>query len=149
MKSYKTYRKQRFLFFWLSLLSYFLPYAVVTASLLPLMQAAQGAKWGIGLGVIAINSVPFLGGVFKGFRAYFPFVNVLAIAFVLLAGFFTMKLFQNYVHTFLWIEFAAVLGSVLACVFWHYHRKYKRKSRTVSDVVKSGLVGKTENYNLV
>ena len=57
-KSYKTYKKQRFLFFWLAIVVYFLPYVIATACLLPLMKAGQGQKWAIGIGVIALNTLP-------------------------------------------------------------------------------------------
>lgn len=140
MTKYKTYKKQRYLFFWLSILAYFIPYIVATACLLPFMQAAVGMKWGIGLAVAALNALPFLGGIFKGFRAHFPFVNVLALVFVLLAGFFTLELFSGYVYTFMTIEVSAAAGSIGACVLWHFHRKYKRKSQTVGDVIASGLI---------
>ncbi len=140
MTNYKRYKKQRYLFFWLSLVAYFVPYIVATACLLPFIQAAVGMKWGIGLSVAALNALPFLGGIFKGFRAHFPFVNMIAFVFVLLAGFFTLEVFHNYVYTFLTIEAAAVGGSLAACVLWHFHRKYKRKSQTVGDVIASGLI---------
>ncbi len=138
--NYKTYKKQRYLFFWLSLAAYFVPYLVATACLLPFMKAAEGMKWGIGLAVAALNALPFLGGIFKGLRAHFPFVNVLALVFVLLAGFFTLELFSGYVYTFMTIEASAAAGSIAACVLWHFHRKYKRKSQTVGDVIASGLI---------
>lgn len=138
--SYKTYKKQRCLFFWLSLLSYFLPYVIAVSCLLPYMRAAEGVKWGIGLAVLALNSLPFLGGIFRGFRAHFPFVNTLAIVFVMLAGFFTLEIFSDYVYTFMTIESIAAAGSLLACLFWHFHKKYKRRAQTVATVVKSGLL---------
>lgn len=144
MTTYKTYKKERYLFFWLSLVAYFLPYIVTTACLLPMMRAAQGVKWGIGLAVVALNAIPFLTGIFKGFRAHFPFVNLLAFVFVLLAGFFCLELFHNYVYTFLTIEAVALEGSVAACVLWHFHRKYKRKAQTVGDVLKSGILEQRE-----
>ena len=140
MTTYKSYKKQRYLFFWLSLVAYFVPYIVATACLLPFMKAAEGMKWGIGLAVAALNALPFLGGILKGFRAHFPFVNMIAFVFVLLAGFFTLEVFHNYVYTFLTIEAAAVAGSLAACVLWHFHRKYKRKAHTVGDVIASGLI---------
>ena len=139
-KSYKTYKKQRYLFFWFSIAVYFLPYIITTACLLPFVETNVGSKAGIGLAVAALNALPFLAGIFKGFRAHFPFVNLLAFVFVLLAMFFLSDVFQNYVYTFLWIELAAVLGSIAACVLWHFHRKYKRKAQTVGDIAKSGIL---------
>lgn len=142
----KTYKKERFLFFWLAIFVYFVPYVIATACLLPFVKAVQGVKWAIGLSVAALNAIPFLTGIFKGFRAHFPFVNLLSFVFVILAGFFTLDLFENYVYTFLTIEAVALAGSIGACVLWHFHRKYKRKAQTVNDVIKSGLLdqGKKE-----
>lgn len=145
MKNYKTYQKQRYLFFWAALFVYFVPYVIATACLLPMMQAAQGVKWGIGFAVVALNAIPFLQGVFKSFRAHFPFVNLLAWLFVFLAWFFTMKLFSDYVYTFMTIELTAAIGSLVACILWFFHRKYKRKARTVSDILKSGLLESDED----
>lgn len=140
MSKYKTYKKQRFLFFWLSIIIYFIPYIITAACLLPFVKTDEGARWGIGLAVVALNALPFLVGIFKGFRAHFPFVNLLAVVFVLLAAFFLTDVFRNYVYTFLWIELAAVLGSVAACVLWYFHRKYKRKAQTVGDIARSGIL---------
>lgn len=136
----KTYRKQRYFFFWLSVLVYFVPYIVATSCLLPIIRTDTGIKCGIGLAVIALNAIPFLGGILKGVRAHFPFVNLLAVVFVLLAAFFLTDVFRNYVYTFLWIELAAMLGSIAACVFWYFHKKYKRKAHTINDVLKSGIL---------
>ena len=141
-KKYKSYNTQRFLFFWLSIAVYFLPYLIATACLLPIMKAAQGTKWAIGIAVLALNAIPFLTEIFKGFRAHFPFVNMIAFVFVILAGFFTLDLFSKYVYTFLTIEAVALAGSIAACVLWHFHRKYKRKAQAVSDILKSGLLEK-------
>lgn len=143
-KKYKSYRKQRYLFFWASIVVYFVPYLIATACLLPVMKATQGEKWAIGLAVMALNAIPFLTGIFKGFRAHFPFVNVIAFVFVILAAFFLSDIFQKYVYTFLTIESIALAGSIAACVLWFFHRKYKRKAQTVSDVLKSGLLDKEE-----
>lgn len=142
MGKYKTYKKQRFLFFWLSIVVYFLPYVIVTACLLPFVKAGAGQRCGIGLAIVALNALPFLAGIFKGFRAHFPFVNLLSVVFVLLAAFFLSELFYNYVYTFLWIELAALLGSVAACVLWHFHRKYKRLNETYRANKKIGVIGK-------
>lgn len=139
--TYKNYKKQRYLFFWAALIVYFVPYISVTASLLPFMKVSEGARVGIGLAVAALNVLPFLSGIMKGFRAHFPFFNVTAFVFVFLASFFTLSIFSNYVYTFTTIELTAAIGSFLSCVFWGLHRKYKRKAQTVSTVVKSGLLG--------
>lgn len=140
MGAYKTYKKERYLFFWLSIAVYFVPYIIVTACLLPFVKTGQGMKWGIGLSVAALNALPFLGGILKGFRAHFPFVNLIAFVFILLAGFFTLELFQRYVSTFLWIELSAVLGSIAACVLWGFHRKYKKINETYKANKKIGVI---------
>lgn len=141
MKQYKTYKKERYLFFWLSIAAYFLPYIIATACLLPFVKASNGTRVAMGLAVVALNTITFIAGVFKGFRAHFPFVNIPAFAFVALSGFFTLSLFSNYVSTFNVIETAAFVGSLVSCDLWYFHRKYKRKSLTVGDIVKSGFLG--------
>ena len=138
--TYKTYSKQRYIFFWLSVIVYFVPYIVATAFLIPPMSAARSMKWSIGLSVVLLNTLPFIGGMFRRILSHFPFVNLPAILFVLLAGFFLLDIFRSYVYTFLTIEATAAAGSVAACFMWHLHRKYKRQARTVKTVIKSGVL---------
>ena len=141
MKDHKKYNWQRYLFFWATIAAYFVPYIAACASLLPFLVVRPAMKWGIGLAVALINALPFVGGLFHKLLAHIPFVNWLSIIFLSLAAFFTMQIFCDYVHTFLTIEAFAAAGSVLACLFWYFHKKYKRKAQTVRDVVQSGLVG--------
>ena len=137
----KTYKKQRYIFFWASIVCYFVPYIAATAALLPFMTESTGMKWGIGLAVVLINSLPFLGGVLRNIFSHVPFINMISIVFLLLAGFFLMEVFRDYVYTFMTIEACAFGGSVAACVFWGLHQKYKRQAQTVSTVLKSGVLG--------
>ena len=139
-EAYKGYQTKRFAFFWSSIFIYFVPYIIATACLLPFVKTTEAKKWALGLAVLVINFLPFLMGIFKGFRARFPFVNVISFVFVILANFFLSDLFQNYVYTLLTIESVALAGSIVACVLWFFHRKYKRKAQTVADVLKSGIL---------
>ena len=136
----KTYNTQRYLFFWLSAVFYFLPYVIATACLLPFMEAATGMKWSIGLVVALVNALPFIGGVFRVLFSHTPFINMYAIIFMSLAAFFTLPIFSTFVYTFLVIEGCAALGSIMATVFWFLHRKYKTKAETVRTVLKSGVL---------
>ena len=138
MKTYKTFFKQKWIFFALSLISYFLPFIIVTACLLPLTKAATGTKWAIGIVVVLINAVPFLMGALRMFFSHFPMANILALVFIALAAFFRLDFFQYYAEIFIWIELAALLGSVLACVFWAQFRKYSQWRESVKANVKSG-----------
>lgn len=140
MAKYKTYKKERYLFFWLSILAYFVPYVVVTACLLPMMKTATGMKWGIGMGVVFLNALPFVFGIFRKFRNGFPFFSFVPFLYLGLNGFFAMQVFQRYRAIFNWIELAFAVGLLVSCVFWYLHRKYKRKAQTVHDVLKSGLL---------
>ena len=137
MKKYKIYR---YLFFWLSVVVYFVPYVVATAALLPFMTESSGMKWGIGLALVAINALPFLGGILRVFRAHFPFVNMLSFFFILLAGFFTLQVFSDYVYSFMTIEATALAGSIAACILWHFHRRYKQKSQTTSTMLNKDVL---------
>lgn len=141
MKACRRYRLLRYLFFWVSVIAYFVPYIAACSALLPFVVVRPAMKWGIGLAVAFINALPFVGGMLRKLLAHVPFINWLAICFLALAAFFTMEVFQSYVHTFLTIEAFAAAGSVLACLFWYFHKKYKRKAQTVKDVLKSGITG--------
>ena len=138
--SYKTYQWQRYLFFWLTIAAYFVPTIVATAVLLPFVKAQEGTKWGMGIAVVLLNAMPFIGGIFRKLLAHVPFVNWLAIVFLSLAAFFTLDLFRDYVATFCTIETISFAFSIAACVLWYFHGVYKRRSQTVSTVLKSGLL---------
>lgn len=138
MKSYKTFFKQKWVFFALSIIFYFVPFIVVTACLLPLTEATQGVKWAIGLGVVFINAIPFLMGVFRSIFAHFPMLNILAFVFLALSAFFMLDYFQYYAEIFLWIELAAGIGSIASCICWAQFRKYTTWRESVKANVKSG-----------
>lgn len=140
MSKYKSFRKHRYAFFWASILAFFIPYIVATSCLLPLVKVATGTKVGIGLAVILINALPFLGGIFHGVRAHFPFINVFAFLFVALGGFFCLDVFQYYVYTFVTIEAVALAGSIAACILWHYYRKYSKMNDTYKANKKIGVL---------
>lgn len=138
--NYKNYKKERYLFFWLSIAVYFIPYIVVTACLLPVIKTSVGMKFGIGLAVIFLNALPFIFGFFHGLRNAFPFFSFVPFLYLALHVFFTTEVFQNFQAVFNWIEFTFAVSLVFYCVFWRFHRKYKRKAQTVNDVLKSGLI---------
>ncbi len=147
MSKYRTYRKEKILYFIFSIVAYFLPFIIVTACLLPVFKAATGVKVAIGLGVLVINAIPFLMGVFKAFFAHFPMVNNLAIVFLALAAFFMMDVFNACAEKLLWIELAAALGSVVSCILWGQYKKYSAYSKSVKANVKSGAFVMKENNN--
>lgn len=136
----KQYKHRRLLYFWLSLVCYFVPYIVATSCLLPFMVESTGLKWGIGLAVVFVNALPFVGGVLRHLFSHVPFINLLAIVFLFLAGFFLLDVFHDYVYTFMTIEGCAAGGSVLACVFWGLHRKYKSKDGQAKTMKELGVI---------
>lgn len=138
MAKYRTYTKEKWLYFAFSIVAYFLPFVIVTACLLPLIDTSGGFKMAMGLGIVLINAVPFLMGIFRSFFAHFPMLNMLAIIFLVLAAFFTLDIFQACVDKLLWIELAAGLGSAISCVLWAKHRKYSEYQKTMKATVKSG-----------
>ena len=141
MTKVKTYQKQRFLFFWLAVVFFFVPCIAATSCLLPPVSAAHGVKWSIGLAIIFLHSLAFIGGLFRKLLAHVIFVDWFALGFLCLAGFFLMDVFHDYRFTFLTIESVSFAGSVFACVFAALHRKYKRQAQTVRTVRKSGILG--------
>ncbi|MDE6597605.1 MAG: hypothetical protein K2K60_03090 [Clostridia bacterium] len=138
MSKYRTFTKEKWLYFILSVIAYFAPFIIVTACLLPFIKAADGFKIAMGLGIVFINAIPFLMGIFRAFFAHFPMFNMLALVFLILAAFFTLDVFRTYVDRFLWIETAAALGSIVSCVFWTKYRKYAKWQQSVKANVKSG-----------
>lgn len=144
-KNYKTFKKEKWLYFALSIVAYFLPFIITTACLLPVAEVSGGFKASIGLVIIIVNAMPFLMGIFKSFFAHFPMLNVLAIVFLFLGAFFMTDFFQKYAETFLWIELSAAAGSIVSCVLWGKHRKYARFSESVKAAVASGAFERKED----
>lgn len=138
MSNYKTYAKEKWLYFAMAIAAYFLPFIMVTACLLPFIKASGGFKIAMGMGIVLINAIPFLMGIFKSFFAHFPMLNILALAFLLLAVFFTGDIFGSYVDRFLWIEAAAAVGSIVSCILWTKYRKYSKWNESVKANVQSG-----------
>lgn len=147
MAKYKTYAKEKWLYFVFSLIAYFLPFVIVTACLMPLIQTSQGLKIAMGMGIVLINAIPFLMGVFRAVFAHFPMLNVLAVVFIFLAAFFTLDVFKSCVDKLLWIETAAAGGSILSCIFWGKHRKYTKWRESVRANVRSGAFVMREEIN--
>lgn len=137
-KNYSTFFKQKWIFFALSLIFYFVPFMIVTACFLPLTVASTGMKWGIGMGIVVINAIPFLMGVFRAVFAHFPMLNILSFVFLALAAFFMLDYFRYYAEIFLWIELAAGIGSIASCICWGKFRKYSAWRESVKANVKSG-----------
>lgn len=138
MSKYKTFTKEKWLYFAFSIITYFLPFIIVSACLLPIVKEATGLKIAMGLGIMLINAIPFLMGIFKAFFAHFPMFNMLAVVFLFLAAFFTLDVFKTCVDKLLWIELAAALGSVVSCVLWAKYRKYSHYQKTMKATIKSG-----------
>lgn len=136
----RTYKKQRYLFFWIALAVYFVPVVIAVACLLPFVRTGEGTKWGIGISVVALHCFGFLGGIFRGLKAHFPFLHASPLLFLLLAMFFTLDIFRNYVYTFMTIAAVSLASGVAASVLWALHGRYKRKAQTVSTVLKSGIL---------
>lgn len=146
-KNYKTFRKEKALYFALAVAAYFLPFIITTACLLPFVKAAQGFKIAAGLGIVIVNAIPFLMGVFRSFFSHFPMFNLLAVVFLFLGGFFMLDTFRNCAETLLWIELAAAVGSIASCVFWTLHKKYARYAESVKATVASGAFSRKEGAN--
>ena len=147
MSKYKTFTKEKWLYFAFSIITYFLPFIIVAACLLPIVKEASGLKIAMGLGIVLINAIPFLMGVFKTFFSHFPMLNVLALVFLFLAAFFTLDVFKSCVEKLLWIEFAAALGSIVSCILWAKHRKYSHYQKTMKATIKSGAFAMKEVVN--
>ena len=137
-KNYKTYTKEKWLYFTLAIVVYFLPFIIVSACLLPFVEASKGFKVAIGFGIVIVNAIPFLMGIFRKFFSHFPMCNLLAIVFLALAAFFRLDVFKNYSDAFLWIELAAAIGSIASCILWGLYNKYAEYQKSVKATVKSG-----------
>lgn len=141
MAEYKTYKKERNIYFALGLAACFLPFIIVTACLFPLMrEVEEGTKIAVGMGIIFVNAIPFLAGLLKSFFLHHPMLNMAVFAAVFLAFgmFFTSKMFTDYVDTFMWIELTVFVGAVAGDFFWAKYRKYKRYAISMEATIKSG-----------
>lgn len=145
-KQYKTYTKEKWLYFALSIAAYFLPFVITAACLLPFVEAATGFKIAIGLGIVIINGAVFVAGIFISFFAHFPMFNLPAVIYLSLSAFFKLDIFKTYSDIFNWIELAAAIGSIASCILWGLHLKYAGYQKSIKAAVKSGaFVMKEEN----
>lgn len=138
MANYKTFFKEKWICFAMAIATYFVPFIITSACLLPFVKEATGVKVAVGLGIVMVNSVPFLMGVFKAFFAHFPMLNIVAIIYLFIYGFFTLDAFLKAREVFCWIELSAAIGSVISCVFWGLYLKYSAYRNSVKATVKSG-----------
>lgn len=147
MAKYKTFTKEKWLYFAFSIISYFLPFIIVTAGLMPIMKSNEGLKIAIGLAVIFINALPFLQGLLEHIFAHIPMINTMALIYVCISAFFTLNIFQDYRGYFNWIELSAFLGSFISCILWAKYRKYSHYQKTMRATVKSGAFALKEVNN--
>lgn len=137
MAKYKTYKKEKRIYFALSIIVYFLPFTVTAACLLPFLKAAEGFKIAAGFAIVAINAIPFLMGIFRSLFAHFPMLNVLAAVFLMLAAFFKTDVFSGFADKLCWIELSAAVGSIASCILWAKYKKYSGYSKTMKATIKS------------
>lgn len=138
MSNVRTYKKEKYTYFALSVAAYFLPFVVTAACLLPFVEEKTGFKIALGLGIATVNAIPFLVGAFRWFFSHFPMLNFVALLFLALAAFFRMDVFRTYADTFLWIELAAGVGSIASCVLWAKYLKYASYNKTMKATLESG-----------
>ncbi len=140
MPKYKSFKKEKWIFFALSIVVYFVPFIIVTACLFPFMTKADaGYRWALGIVMVLINAVPFLMGIFRTVLAHFPMLNTVALVFCVLGLLFNFEIFAEYMDKFLWIELTAAVCSIASCVFWGLHKKYARYSESIKAAKKSGM----------
>lgn len=138
MANYKTYRKEKWLFFCLAWAAYIIPVVVTTSIYFPMIQASTGTKIGLGAMLVIINVAPASIACLRSFLVKYPMFNVFALMFLILSAFFTMDAFQYYVQIFEIIESAALLGCTVWCILWHYYRKFGGWHESIRANVKSG-----------
>ena len=145
MANYKTFTKEKWLYFGFSIIAYFIPFIIVTACLMPLMKKSDdGLKIAVGMAIIFINALPFLQGVLEHIFSHFPMINTFALIYVCISAFFTFDIFQRYCAYFNWIELSAVIGSFISCILWSKFRKYSHYQKTMKATVKSGAFAMRE-----
>lgn len=140
VKTIGYYRAAKWICLAASVLFYFLPFIIVTACLIPVTQQSEGTSFALGLAIIGLNSLPFIGGIFKSIFAHLPMINGLSIVFLMLYSFFTLQLFQDFVSVFCWIELSAAIGSVISCVFWVLYLKNKSRLDIAKTNKQMGLI---------
>lgn len=137
----KSFKKEKWLFFALALVAYFVPYIIVIACLFPMMHKADtGYKVALGVVLVIVNAIPLILGIFKSILAHYPMLYGLMFAggICFLGAVFKFDIFAEYTSKFLWIEFTVALSALASFIFWIFHRKYARYSETVKAAKKSG-----------
>ena len=149
MSNYKTYTKEKWLYFALAIAVYFVPFIVVISVYLPFVKQATGFKVALGLALVAINSIPLVMGLFKNMFIHYPMLMGLPFIaiFLMSASFFKLSVFKELSTTLCWIETAALAGIIVSTVFWAKFRKYSKYQQSVKANVHSGAFVLKEEKN--
>ena len=140
VRTLQDYRRAKWIYFALYVVVYFVPVIVVASCLLPTTEQPAGVSWAVGLAIVAIHALPFIGGVFRMLFAHLPSLNVFPFLFLMLYGFFTAELFKVYVAVICWIELAAAVSVVLSVAFWLLYQKNATRLETAKTVKQLGVL---------
>lgn len=140
MSKQKEYKTKRYLYFWLSILLYFVPPIIACCSLLPMTSIGTTEQLSVGITVVLLNAVPPVVSMLHKVVKHCWYINYTAVVYLAMSVLFHSETFAQYSYSLDWVEAISLVGMILAGVFDALHEKYKRKARTVQDMIDSGLV---------
>lgn len=140
MADYKTYKKEKWTYFTLSIFALFAPIVIAIGCFFPFFEYAVGYKIAIGCVLVLLQASIFTAGVWANVRIHYPMLSPLPFLVIMLYGLFTIDFFQKFVMPLMLIEIVAACSMVISAVFWAKYRKYKKYQTSVKAVALSGML---------
>lgn len=143
MANYKTYKKEKWIYFFASIFAFLAPMIVAIASFFPFFDYNVPSKVAFGGVLVLLHTSVFAAGVWGSIRAHYPMLSPLPFVVIILYTLFQIDFFQKYVNALVIIEGIIACGMIASAVFWGKYRKYSTKATSMDAVVGSGLL---KNY---
>lgn len=125
MADLRTCKRQKRLYFILSLAAFFGPCIGAVAAFFPFFDYATGYKVAIGFVLVLLHTSILAGGIWGNIRAHFPMLSPLPFIICILYGFFTIDFFHRFVNALIIIEAIIACGMIISAVFWSKYSKAK------------------------
>ena len=140
MSDFKTYKKQKRVYFCFAIMAYLIPLIVAISCFFPFFDYNIGYKVAFGFVIALVHMTVFGAGLWHSVRAHYPMLSPLPFLIIMMYTLCAFDFFQKFVHALIVIEIIAAAGMILSAVFWTKYRKYKRFADSVKAVVSSGII---------
>lgn len=141
MPKHNTFKKEKWIFFILTVFIYFVPFIVVTACLFPMMKKADaGYRWALGIILVLMRVIPFVLRSLHSLVAHCPMLDLTSIVLFVVAFLFRFEIFADYQDKFLIILAVSALSSIISTVLWFLFKYFNKQAGIIKTVDKSGII---------